>query len=102
MGLLTVEIAFVANPYGTLVWTDVTNKVDALSCSRGRNYELGKTEAGTATITLRNLDGRFDPSNTTSPYYPYVLPYRPIRISATYLGTTYRLWYGFIERWPQR
>lgn len=99
---LKVEIAFISDPYASSpTWTDVTSYVDEVDTQRGRNYELDKTEAGTATVTLRNFDGRFDPTNTSSPYYPYVLPYRPLRVTATYSGTTYNLFRGFIERWPQ-
>jgi hypothetical protein len=99
---LAVEIAFVADPYSTsLVWTDVTQYVDSIDTGRGRNYELSKTEAGTATVVLRNFDGRFDPGNTGSPYAPYILPYRPIRIRATWLTITYNVWSGYVERWPQ-
>jgi hypothetical protein len=37
---------------------------------------------------------------TLAPYYPNVDVLRPIRISATWNGTTYRLFTGFVERWP--
>jgi hypothetical protein len=99
-----VEIAFVSNPYGTLTWTDVTDHVDltaGISWNRGRQAELDQNQAGTATFTLNNPDGRFDPTNTSSPYYPFVSSNRPVRITATQAGTTYPLFYGFVEDWPQ-
>lgn len=101
---ITVEIAFSTDPLSTAPnWVDVTAYVrgDApLTIRRGRNHELGRTEAGTATLTLDNKDRRFDPANTASPYAPNVLPMRRIRIRATWQGTWYPLFSGFIEGWP--
>lgn len=97
----SVEIAFVSDPYGTLTWTDVTSDVESFTTTRGRNYELAKTDPGTATIALDNSQGDYDPTNTASPYYPYVLPFRPVRIKASYAGLTYNVWRGFITAWPQ-
>lgn len=48
----------------------------------GRQYELDTVTSGALTFKLDNLDGAFDPDNTTSPYYPYVLPYRRARLVA--------------------
>jgi hypothetical protein len=98
-----VEIAFVANPYGTLTWTDVTAQVVSLKTTSGRNYETGKNESSTVNLVLRNQDGRFNPLNTSSPYAPNVLPFRPVRITAaaTTGGTVYPVWYGYVQRWPQ-
>jgi hypothetical protein len=98
-----VEIAFVANPYGTLTWTDVTAQVVSLKTTSGRNYETGKNESSTVNLVLRNQDGRFNPLNPSSPYAPNVLPFRPVRITAaaTSGGTVYPVWYGYVQRWPQ-
>jgi hypothetical protein len=107
---LKVEIAFQADPYASSpTWTDVSKYVRGdVTIKRGRNFELNKNEAGTASLTLENTDGRFSPVNTTpgptAPYAPYVLPYRPIRITAIadVFGTTYPLFRGYVERWPQK
>jgi hypothetical protein len=99
-----VEIAFVANPYGTsLSWTDVTSRVVSLKTTSGRNYELGKNESSTVNLVLRNQDGAFNPLNTSSPYAPNVLPFRPVRITAaaTGGGPSYPVWYGYVRTWPQ-
>ena len=104
---LKVEIAFTSTPNNlgpnsseTPVWTDVSHRVLEFRSSRGRQYELGTMEAGQATIRLENSDGVFDPLNSSSPYFPNVLPYRQIRITATY-GTPYAVFTGYIERWTQ-
>jgi hypothetical protein len=99
-----VEIAFIANPYGTsLSWTDVTSRVVSLKTTSGRNYELGKNESSTVNLVLRNQDGAFNPLNTSSPYAPNVLPFRPVRITAaaTGGGPSYPVWYGYVRTWPQ-
>lgn len=82
-------------------WTDITPKVSALSCKRGRQYELDKLQAGTANVDFRNNDGTFDPTNTSSAYAPNVVPYTPYRRLATWNGVTYPVFSGYVERWPQ-
>jgi hypothetical protein len=71
-----------------------------LSITRGRQYELDTIQASTLTLKLKNDDRRFDPTYTRSPYYPYVLPMRKIRVSVTYAAVTYYLFTGYVERWP--
>ena len=97
---ITVRIAFGSNPLDTPVWTDVSSYVRAISMQRGRQRELDRIEAGTAHLTLSNQDGRFDPTNSSSPYWPNVKPARRINIRATWAGTTYDLFTGYIENWP--
>lgn len=100
---LTVEIDFTHGPLTALAsnsWIDITSYVYAIDFQRGRQSELGRIEAGTATLVLDNSDRRFDPSYTDGAYWPYVVPMRKIRISAVYSAVTYRLWTGFIESWP--
>lgn len=98
---LTVEIDFTNDPTnGSRVWTDVSSYVRQLSYSRaGRNNELGRTEPGTLSAVLDNRDGRFDPTWSSSPYYPGIKRMRWIRISATWSATTYRRFTGLIEQW---
>jgi hypothetical protein len=80
----TVEIAFGSAPLaGTYSWTDVTAYVKEFSTKRGRDYELDQIQAGTATFTLDNADGRFTPGRAASPYFPNVIPRRRVRIRTT-------------------
>lgn len=82
-------------------WTDITPRVEAFNGKRGRQYELDKLQAGTGSLTLRNNDGAFDPTNGSSIYAPNVVPYVPFRVLATWAGVTRPVFTGFVERWPQ-
>ncbi len=95
---------------------DITPYVREASTTRGAQRELQRVEAGTASLTLNNRDGRFTPFNPASPYYPFILPMRRIRISAstggtfgasggtfgdgTFGGSGQRVFTGFVENWP--
>jgi len=105
---VTVEVCFNVDPADpappAAVWTAITPYVVAWAhqAPSGRQHELGRTEAATVAVLLNDQDGRFDPSNTASPYWPNVLPYRQLRIRATWSAVTYDLVRGYVERWPQR
>lgn len=69
-------------------WTDVTSYVRAVEVKRGRNGDLDPFDIGTAYVQLDNRDGRFNPINTASPYYPNVIPRKQLRITGTYTTPT--------------
>jgi len=97
---ITVRIAFSSDPFdASPTWTDVTNDAYEFEIRRGRQYELDRIECGLATVFLENLSGDYWPNNTGGAYYPNVLPGKRINIRATYGGTTYDLYTGFIEAW---
>ena len=102
---LLIETAFGYAPTATSVtWTDITQWVDlrqAIRISRGAGDELSQTQAGTLGMTLDNSDGRFTAGNASSPYYPYIRPGCPIRVSKTVNGVTYRRFYGLVTDWNQ-
>jgi hypothetical protein len=98
---LACEVAFTTAPGAVPTWTDVTSSLRGFTINRGRQYELGRFEAGTATVRLDNRTRAFDPTYATGPYYPNVLPMKKIRLSATYSAVTYRLFTGFVDGWPQ-
>lgn len=54
---------------GNLLGIDVSTYVMEVSIRRGRSSELDNFEAGSATVVLNNNDRRFDPINTSSPYW---------------------------------
>lgn len=100
---LEISIDFAHGPLTALAsntWTDITAYVFSFTTRRGRSDALGRMEAGTATVVLDNSDRRFDPTFTTSPYYPNVVPMRKIRIRATYAAVTYDLFVGHVSSWP--
>ena len=98
---ITCEIAFTTDPAATPVWTDVSAYVLSFQTRRGRNMELDRMTAGTASVELNNHDRRFEPGRAASPYYPNVLPMRRLRLRATWNTVTYDLFHGFVEQWPQ-
>jgi hypothetical protein len=71
-----------------------------MDISRGIPDDWTLQADGSATVTLSNRDRRFDPFNTTGPYYGNLLPRRQIRIRATHASTTYDVFRGFIAGWP--
>ena len=99
----SIECAFGYAPFtASPAWTDITQWVEAFLTKRGRQHELQRFEAGTAQLTLNNQDGRFSQWNTGSPYAGDLVPSTPIRITATWGGTTYPVFYGFVDSWiPQ-
>lgn len=100
---LKFEIDFTndaSNP--TRAYTDVTADVREIGWVRGgRNNELQRTEAGTLDALLNNRAGKYDSTNTASPYYPGVKRMRWCRASGTWAGVTYKRWTGLIETWKQ-
>ena len=96
-----VEVAFTDGPYVVSpTWTDVTAYVRGMDITRGIPDDWTLQADGSATVTLSNRDRRFDPFNTTGPYYGNLLPRRQIRIRATFSSTTYDVFRGFIAGWP--
>ena len=48
---------------------DVSDIALRVAIRRGRNRILNKFEAGSATVTLQDETGDWNPQNTNSPYY---------------------------------
>jgi hypothetical protein len=97
---LTVRIGFESDPFDNpQTWTDVTRDAMAIHIARGRQHALDRVEAGTATVILNNTQNQYWPDNTGSPYTGNIKPGKCINIRATYGGSTYDSFYGFIESW---
>jgi len=67
---------------GGIQFVDLTNMVQSIGITRGRNRELEQFNAGTASVLLRDPNRILDPLNASSPYYPFVGPRNPIELYA--------------------
>ena len=76
---------------------DVTADVMTFTFTRGRDAELGRTQAGTCEMRLRNEDGRYSPDNQASPLYGLILPGRMVQAKYTGLSGDVYLFTGFIN-----
>lgn len=98
--VLHVEVAFATAPFAaTPVWTDIADDVLEIHTRRGRQHELDRIEAGIAVVVVKNTDNNYWPDNASSPYYPYLLPGRRLRIRAEWRGVFYPVYTGFVENW---
>ena len=94
---------------GAVTWTDVTSSVlegSGVSMNRGSTRIQGpyfRYEAGSCQFTLLNRDGNWDPTNTAGPYasggVTQLKPGLPVRVSATYGGSTFVLFVGKVDSW---
>jgi hypothetical protein len=78
---------------------DISSLIDTVSIRRGRIRLLSEFEAGTASVTIIDTNGDFNPSNPSSPYYGDLVPLRKIQIEADYNGNNYVLFTGFITNY---
>jgi hypothetical protein len=62
---------------------DLTPIVRSITIDNGRNVQSDTYQAGTAVIRVFDADGSWNPQNPSSIYYPYLVPLRKIRVSAT-------------------
>mgnify|MGYP003132679920 FL=1 len=104
---LTLQVGFDSEPFDeTQSYTDITSYLRAFTTRRGRANELGEFVAGTMSFSVSNADNRFNPNNTTSPYYDSgnartkIQPLKRVRMSATYDSTTYVIFEGFLQSIP--
>lgn len=80
---------------GGVTFVDLTSLVENVSVTRGRSRQLDQFNAGTATIAFNNVTQVLNPSNTASPYYPFVLPRCPVQILANGLP----IYTGLVTDW---
>lgn len=92
------------------VWLDLNNNgafdhaqsnisayVKEITVSLGRSRDFDKNVMGTLELRLKNSTGLFSPENTSSALYPNLKANRAIKVQATYSGTDYALFYGYIS-----
>jgi hypothetical protein len=78
------------------VIVDVSDQLDSIQTTRGRNASADQFQAGTLTMRIVDQNGDFNPQNVTGPYYGLLSPMRKVQITATYGSTTYPLFSGYI------
>ena len=70
----TSAIGSAADENNKVTNTNLRDLVLSFSTTRGRQNSQGHFDPGTATFELDNHDGRLDPTNTSSPFYPNLGP----------------------------
>jgi len=91
-GLLDINIL----SGSTSVVVDVSDQLDSVQTTRGRNATADQFQAGTLTMRIVDQNGDFNPQNVTGPYYGLLTPMRKVQITATYGATTYPIFSGYI------
>jgi hypothetical protein len=74
---------------------DLTPNVYEISITRGRNIQRDQYEAGQCTVRVLDPLSYFNPQNTASPYYGYLVPLRKLRVSATTATASKFLFSGY-------
>lgn len=82
---------------GDTVAVDITSTVQQVSIRRGRTRSLDRFEPGTATITVVDTTGAWNPQNTSSIFYPNIQVRRQVRVTAALNGVGYGLFSGLIN-----
>ena len=80
---------------GGVTMVDLTSIVESVNIKRSRSRQLDQFNAGTATIAFNNDSQILNPNNTSSPYYPFVLPRCPVQILANGIS----IYTGLITDW---
>jgi hypothetical protein len=80
----------------TAVTVDVSNVVDSIRTNRGRTALSEIFQTGTMSLRIIDQNGDFNPMNPASPYYNLLTPMRKVTITASYEGTTYPIFAGYI------
>ena len=84
-------------------WSVVpTTDIRSISIRRGRTREDQAVQPGTVNLVLENRSGAYDPDNTSSIYfwdgYSLLSAGLGVRVSATWSGTTYVIYRGYLEQ----
>jgi hypothetical protein len=80
---------------GGITFVDLTSIVESVNITRGRSRQLDQFNSGTATIAFNNQTEILNPTNTSSPYYPFILPRCPVQILANGIP----IYTGLITDW---
>ena len=78
------------------VIVDVSNQVDSVQTTRGRNAQADQFQTGQLSLRIVDQNGDFNPQNTAGPYFGLLNPMRKVQITATWNTVTYPIFSGFI------
>jgi hypothetical protein len=78
------------------VIVDVSSQINRIETNRGRTALSDQFQTGAMTLRIVDQNGDFNPQNPSSPYYTLLTPMKKVQITATYSGTTYPIFSGFI------
>lgn len=103
---LRLEVAFgqgASTPPDQLAYTDISDRLFAVTADRGKQYELNALQTAQLSFTLRNDDGALTPGNfgRSGVTAFNVNVYNPFRLSAVWQNQAYNICVGLMERWPQ-
>lgn len=78
---------------------DVSDRV--VRCAIRRTYArvTDTWNPGMAVITIADLNGDWNPDNTSGPYYGKIKPMRKLTLSGQYGAAVYGLFRGYIQSW---
>ncbi|MGA2159977.1 MAG: hypothetical protein ABSG90_12260 [Dehalococcoidia bacterium] len=82
----------------TQSYDDITGDVKHLSISRGKDRDANTYPAATMEMVLNNFAGRYYPTTITGDLVGKIRLWLPVMAQATFNGTTYTLFYGFLNR----
>lgn len=101
---LVVRVAFPNAPLdldANAQWSTLTG-VRTAGAVRGKSKELDEFRAGSGQVILDNRTRQFEPENTGSIYYPYLIPNRRVQFLATLDGIDfYPIINGYADGWDQ-
>ena len=81
---------------GPTLIVDVSDLLDSIQTTRGRNAQADQFQTGSLSMRLIDQNGYFNPQNVNSPYYGLLSPMRKVTVGANYNGVDYDIFAGFI------
>jgi hypothetical protein len=98
LGTTALGSGFLLGPAAN-AFVPLQGKTMQVSIDRGRTRVTETFDSGKATVRIMDTTGQFNPDNTSSNLYPYVLPLRRFRISAFVNNQSVLLFDGFTTRY---
>ena len=78
------------------VIVDVSDQVNNISTSRGRNAQADQFQTGSLSLRIVDQNGDFNPQKILGPYFSLLTPMRKVQITATYGAVTSPIFMGYI------